>query len=259
MNSKGETITVKILAVGAHPDDVEFLCAGTLARLAALSHEISILTISAGELGSVSLNIDESRELRLREARQAAAVLNAGFYYAGVKDKHIFFNDETRKAVCEIFRKAVPDIVFALSPRDYNLDHDATSLLARDAATAASARLFSTGNPTPAPPTAKIPYLYYCEPIGQIDIFGTPVRSSTYVDVTEFIETKSRMLACHATQREWMQHRFGFDNYIETMTNWGLRAGAIAGFRFAEGFRQHVAPPFPHENVLANMLQARLM
>src|SRR5262249_39641941 len=142
------------------------------------------------------------------------------------------------------------------SPKDYNLDHDCASLLARDAATAASARLFSTGLPSPAPSTDKIPHLYYCEPLGQIDIFGRRVTSTTYVDITNFVDVKSRMLACNASKREWMQHRFGLDNYVQTMTHWSRRSGEGVGFHYAEGYRQHVAPPFPNDNVLVSLLQA---
>src|SRR5262245_10112077 len=122
---------MKILAVEAHPDDVEVLCSGTLARFAALGHEIAILSVTAGQLGSVALSREESIRNRLREAEASAAVLNAKFYYAGIADKHVFFDDTTRNRIAEIFRIIDPDVVFAPSPKDYILDHEFSSVLAR--------------------------------------------------------------------------------------------------------------------------------
>lgn len=247
---------MNILGVEAHPDDVEILCSGTLARLGELGHSISILSLTAGELGSVSLNREESIQSRLREAEEAASVIGAKFHCVGIRDKHLFFNQETRSRVSELFRVLNPDIVFAPSPKDYILDHEFTSLLARDAATAASARLFETGATNAVPPTERIPHLYYCEPIAQIDIFGSPVRSSTYVDITDVMETKTRMFACYASQIDWLRARFGMD-LLASIREWSGNAGKISSFNYAEGFRQHLAQPFPSDNILVKILGAR--
>ncbi len=247
---------MKILAVEAHPDDVELLCAGTLARLAALGHEIAILSITPGELGTMGDSLEAAAACRQREAEQSAALLGGRFYSAGIPDKHVFFNDENRNRVTEILRHIRPDLIFAPSPKDYILDHEMSSLLVRDAATAASARLFSTHIDNGAPPTDKIPYLYYCDPVGRIDIFGNPVHATTYVDIAETLDVKLRMYHCHASQVEFLRHRHRVD-YTETIRRWGVESGQLAGLALAEGFRQHVAPPFPKDNILVELLQAR--
>lgn len=250
---------MNILAVEAHPDDIEFMCAGTLARLAALGHSISVLSITAGENGSMTRGAEEMVRVRHAEGLAAAAVLNGDFYLTGVPDKHIFFEKGPRDQVTEIFRHVRPDVVFALSPQDYILDHEFASMIARDAATAASAPNFRTGAANPAPLMKTIPYLYYCAPIHLMDVFGDPVYSSTYVDIGATIETKEKMLACHASQREWMQIRFGMDNYVETMRHWAQQTGEQCGLAYAEGFRQHLAPPFPSDNLLVTLLDAKYL
>lgn len=246
---------MNVLAVEAHPDDVEFLCAGTLARLAQDGHRITILSITGGEGGSKTLTADEVRKIRRKEAEAAAAILNGKFYLAQGRDKHFIFNEQVRNQVCEIFRLVVPDIVLAPSPKDYVLDHDFASLLARDCATAAAATNFETGAIAGEPPVRKIPHLYYCEPLFQMDIFGEPVPSSTYVDITAVMETKRRMLACHVSQAEFMSKHFG-ENMAGMIEDWGRNNGRVIGCDYAEGFRQHLAPPFPNNNILAELIGA---
>lgn len=247
---------MNILAVEAHPDDVEFICAGTLARLAEKGHRISILSVTGGEGGSKTLTPDEVRKLRKKEAEASAAILDGRFYLARGRDKHFIFNEQVRNQVCEIFRLVVPDIVFALSPKDYVLDHDFASLLARDCATAACTTNLETGALTEAPPPAKIPYLYYCEPLFQMDIFGEPVPSSTYVDITSVMDTKRRMLDCHASQQQFMNKHFGEASMVEMIERWGRKNSRVIGCEYAEGFRQHLAPPFPNRNILVELLGA---
>ncbi len=248
---------MNILAVGAHPDDVEFQCSGTLARLARLGHSISVLSVSNGQWGALDMLPAELAQLRLKEAANAAAVIGGRFHWGGMRDKAIFFDEQQRNRICEIIRRVRPDVLFAPSPQDYILDHEFSSLLTRDAATAAKVRHFETGELDPAPPTDKIPYFYYCEPLDRTDIFGNPVLSTTYVDITDVIDTKERILACHESQREFMRKHVGMDDFVERMKKWAAAAGEECGFTYAEGFRQHVAMPFPRENILVQLLGAK--
>jgi N-acetylglucosamine malate deacetylase 1 len=252
---------VKILGVGAHPDDVELMCSGTLARLAERGHSIAVCSVTGGEYGSKTLGPDEVRPIRIREGEAAAAVLNGKFYCAEGWDKHfIFFNEEVRNRLCEIFRKVAPDVLFAPSPKDYVLDHDFSSLLARDCATAATVPTFVTGSYPPSPPAPRIPYLYYCEPVWHMDIFGNPVPSTTYVDITAVMEKKRQMLACHVSQAGFMPKHFGAATDLLAMFEpWGRDNGRIAGCTYAEAFRQHVAPPFPNDNILVELIGAKFI
>ena len=89
-----------------------------------------------------------------------------------VSDKRIFFKEDLRDQVTEILRQFRPDLIITHSPRDYIFDHEHTSMLARDAAMAVPSALFETGAFNPQPATEHVPYLYYCEPTHQIDIYG---------------------------------------------------------------------------------------
>jgi hypothetical protein len=74
------------------------------------------------------------------------------------------------------------------------------------------------------------------------------------VDISGVIETKERMLACHASQRDWLLAQHGVDHYLEAMRAWSARRGAEAGVAYAEGFRQHLGHAYPQENKLAEIL-----
>jgi N-acetylglucosamine malate deacetylase 1 len=83
--------------------------------------------------------------------------------------------------------------------------------------------ILTTGSVSSRLAAESIPYLYYCEPFRQMDIFGYPVESSTYVEIDETFELKERMPACHASQRDFLKHRFGMDNYVAAMKTWSSR------------------------------------
>ena len=75
-----------------------------------------------------------------------------------------------------------------------------------------------------------------------------------YVDVSAVMETKARMLACHASQRDWLRKHHGMDHYIETMRDWSAHQGRSCGVAYAEGFRQHLGHSYPQDNLLGNIL-----
>jgi hypothetical protein len=69
---------------------------------------------------------------------------------------------------------------------------------------------------------------------------------------------KARMLACHASQREWLLKQHGMDEYIEAMKTMGRKRGELIGSAFAEGFRQHLGHGYPQDNLLASELGSRI-
>ena len=243
-----------VLAFMAHPDDIEFLCAGTLARLREQGYRIHLATATAGDGGSAELGPEEITRVRLAEAASAAAVLEADYECAGEKDFQVCYVPATIKWFVEIVRRTRPFLVITHSPADYMLDHEVTSQLVRNAAFCASAPNMLTGAPAPAAPTPGIPYLYYASPIEGRDAFGDPVPAAFHVDITDVIETKAHMLACHASQREWLMQHHGMDEYLESMRRWSAAEGEAAGVDFAEGFRQHRGHAYPQDNILARLL-----
>ncbi|MBM3334975.1 PIG-L family deacetylase, partial [Candidatus Sumerlaeota bacterium] len=90
---------MKVLAIGAHPDDVEFTCAGTLALLAQRACSISIATLSSGDGGSAELPPNEIAAIRRREAQRSAAVVGASYTCLEFRDFCIYVDDASNRRV----------------------------------------------------------------------------------------------------------------------------------------------------------------
>jgi LmbE family N-acetylglucosaminyl deacetylase len=245
-----------ILAVHAHPDDVETLGAGALALLASRGHRIVIGTASAGEGGTVETGPDETAAIRRREAAAAAAVIGAEYRCAGLPDLGVFNDDHGRRAITELVRQARPDIVLAASPADYHPDHEAASLLARDACFAASVPNYRTGD---AAPLEMIPHLYFMDPIGGRDREGVRVKPDFGVDIGPFLEAKRRMLMAHESQVAWVARQHGVADFAASMVAWAERRGRDFGVRYAEGFRQYRHHPYPRDAALQTLLGDALL
>jgi LmbE family N-acetylglucosaminyl deacetylase len=248
------TATKNVLAFFAHPDDAEFLCAGTLARLRARGFSIHFATLTAGDGGSAELPPDEIAQIRLGEAARAAALLDGTYQWAQAKDLLICYDPPTLRRVLEIVRRVNPAIVFTHSPQDYLLDHEITSMLVRAACFAASVPNVKTEAEQAAPATGGVPHLFYSDALEGKDMFGAPVTPGFYIDISEVIETKAAMLACHASQREWLLRQHGMDQYLQAMRDWSAQRGAEAGVTYAEAFRQHLGHAHPQTNPLAELL-----
>ena len=243
-----------ILAIHAHPDDVEILAAGTLAQLAAAGHNVTIVTMSPGDCGSDSHSQEEIAAIRRGEAARSAARIGARYRCAEFRDMSIFTDDASRRRVTEILRQVAAELVITASPVDYLCDHEATSQLVRDACFAAIIPNYATGAVNAAPPLRAIPHLYFMDPIGGVDREGHPVLPDFPVNVAAQMETKTAMLAEHASQREWLLRHHGLDNYLETMRAWTRENGRRAGVEYAEGFRRYKGHPFPESPLLEELL-----
>jgi LmbE family N-acetylglucosaminyl deacetylase len=215
-----------VLAVHAHPDDIETLAAGTLALVAQLGHRIVIVTATAGEGGSVETGAEETAAIRTREAAAAAAVIGADYRCAGLGDLSVFNDDASRRRLTEVVRQARPDIVLTASPADYHPDHEAVSQLVRDACFAASVPNYRTG---PAAALAAIPHLYFMDPIGGRDRQGARIRPDFGVDIGPVMDAKRRMLTAHASQFAWVARQHGIIDYIASMEAWAERRGRDFG------------------------------
>lgn len=241
---------MRIASIHAHPDDAEILAGGTLALLAQQGHDITIVTMTPGDKGSDILGPEEIAAVRRVEAMTAAAMIGASYLCAEFRDMEIFCDHDSRRRVVELVRRLKADIVITASPSDYLADHEATSLLVRDALFAAQLPNYRTDSP----PLTEIPALYFMDPIEGLDREGRVVAPDFTVDAGETFETKKAMLAAHATQRDWLQRHHGIDNYLDTMEAWTRRRGESAGCKYGEGFRQYLGHPYPR----APRLQALL-
>lgn len=246
----------RILSFMAHPDDAEFICTGTMIRLQREAGcTVAIATATSGDCGSVSHGPAEIARIRHGEAVAAAAVIGAEYHVAACSDVFIMYDAPTLRRFVEVLRKANPDIVFTHPPHDYMVDHEMTSKLVRTACFAAGMPNFLTLDPDPAPPTSGVPYLYYADPNEHQDIFGNPVPAGFMVDVTDVMPIKEEMLACHASQREWLRAHHGVDEYMEMMRRFARGRGKQLGCQYAEGFRQHLGHPYPQDNIVAGLLK----
>lgn len=181
----------RILAVVAHPDDAELFCAGTLARARADGAAIGILVLCQGDKGQPDPPLRDLAVLRRREMRQAAGVIEAALFEGGFADGELFDTLQARRALVEHFRRFRPTLVLTHPPDDYHPDHRAASQLA-DAASWFSA---SKGHVTADDPLERPPALWW---IDTIDMAG--FSPDLYVDVSDFVAAKQRMLRCHASQ-----------------------------------------------------------
>jgi LmbE family N-acetylglucosaminyl deacetylase len=249
---------LRLLAIHAHPDDVEFQCAGTLALLQRKYPQchITIATMTPGDKGSAELGPIDIARVRREEARQAAALLGADCLCLEFQDLSICHDNDSRRRVTEAVRKARPEIVFTAPPVDYMSDHEMTSRLVRDACFAASVPNYVTLQPNPAPLLAKIPHLYYVDAIEGIDYFGNPIEPQFVIDISSTFDLKLKMLACHASQRNWLLQQHGIDEYLDSCRKWSTTRGKKLGVAYGEAFIQHCGHPYPHDNLLLELLKS---
>ena len=240
-----------ILAIQAHPDDVETLAGGTLAIAAARGARLTIVTMTAGECGTVAENSEETAAIRQTEAAAAAAMLGADYRCVGLPDLGVFNDDASRRRTTEAIRRARPDIVITAAPEDYHPDHEATSVLVRDACFAASAPAYRTGE---AEPLRAIPHLYFMDPIGLRRRDGASAPADFAVDVSGVMDLKRRMLEAHESQKAWLAKQHGMTDFTAGMEAQARRRGRDFGVAAAEGFTHYRHTPYPRTPLLQDFL-----
>src|SRR5690242_16416257 len=126
-------VMARVLAIHAHPDDVEILAGGTLALLAERGHSVTIATMTPGDCGSAELGPEEIAAVRRKEAAASARLIGAEYVCVEFRDLAIFNDDASRRKVTAVLRRTRPDLILTSSPVDYLCDHEAASALVRDA------------------------------------------------------------------------------------------------------------------------------
>jgi LmbE family N-acetylglucosaminyl deacetylase len=243
-----------VLSVLAHPDDAEFLCAGTLLRLhREHGWEVHIATMTPGDCGSAELPPDEIARIRRAEGAKAAAIVKGHYHCLEERDLLITYCERTLEKVSRLLRTVRPRVLLTHSPADYMLDHEMTSTVVRAAAFGAPIPNFLSERGMP-PPISAIPHLYYCDPIEGKDPLGREIAPDFCVDISGVLETKVEMMACHASQREWLLKHHGMDHYLQALRDWSAARGRSCGVAHAEGFRQHLGHSYPQDNLLGQLL-----
>jgi len=229
---------IRALAIAAHPDDIEFVMAGTLCLLREAGWEIHYLNLSGGNLGGVDRSAAATARVRRREAQAAAKVLDAVWHPPFCHDLEILYDTPTLRRLCAIVREVAPRVILTHSPEDYMEDHVNA---ARLAVSAAFARGMPNYRSTPARPAiAADVTIYHASPHGLRDGMRRRVRPGAFADTTAVHERKRAALACHASQRRWLEASQGMDSYIRTMDAISREVGKLSRrFKHAEGWRRH--------------------
>ena len=226
------------LAVAAHPDDIEFCMAGTLLLLKQAGWEIHCLNVASGNCGSVKLNASPTRIVRRQEARRAARTLGAQWHPPLCDDLEILYRLNLLRRVAAVIRKVKPAIVLTHSPEDYMEDHTNTCRLAVTAAFARGMRNFRT-RPARKHLDGDVT-VYHAMPHGLRDGMGRRIIPECFVNTVSVHELKFEALACHRSQKEWLDVSQGMDSYLRSMEEMSLEVGRMSkGFKHAEGWRRH--------------------
>jgi LmbE family N-acetylglucosaminyl deacetylase len=244
-----------VLSLGAHPDDAEFFCAGTLTLLRQQGWEIHIATMTPGDCGTVQYSREEISRIRKKEAVNAAAILDGQYHCLECDDVFIMYDRPTLLQVIKLIREIQPTLVITLCAQDYMVDHTTTGKLAMTGC-------FCCGIPNieieDVESFEPVPYLYYMDPADGKDNFGQVVTPQMVVDISSAFDTKKQMLSCHESQRNWLMVHHGMDEYIEIMKRSSVERGKAIGASFGEGFRQHLGHAFPQDNILKTELSDRV-
>jgi LmbE family N-acetylglucosaminyl deacetylase len=236
------------LALFAHPDDIEFVAAGTLLQLRLRGWELHYMNLCTGNGGSVQMDATTTAAVRLAEAQNAARTLGAHFYPPICDDLELVYDIGLMRKVAAVVRETRPSIVFTHSPQDYMEDHMTASRLAVTAAFAHGVPNFQTHPPRDA--FFQDVTIYHALPHGLCDPLRQRIRAGLYVDTTPVHAQKREALACHASQKDWLDVSQGMDSYLVSMDEMSRAVGVLSGkFEHAEGWRRHLHLGFSSHDI----------
>src|SRR5436190_17715591 len=203
--------SLKVVCVGAHPDDPESGCGGTLARYSAAGHRVTIIYLTRGERGIPERSLEEAARLRTAEAQQACKILGATPAFAEQIDGATEVNSRAIDRIVSMVKSDVPNALFTHWPVDSHPDHQAASMLAMRA-------WYALKQSFPV-------YFFEVDAGSQTIAF----RPDVHVDISATRETKRRALVAHESQR-------GDDIYRRHHEPMDLFGGCEIGTTAAEAF-----------------------
>lgn len=226
------------IAIAAHPDDIEFMMAGTLCLLREAGYRIHYLNLLTGSCGSLVHKPAALRRIRRREAQRAAEVLGATYHESICDDLEVVYSVPLLRRLAAVIRDVQPTIVLTHSPQDYMEDHTNSCRLA---VTAAFARGMPNFRCSPnRPPWGGETTVYHAMPHGLCDGLRRRVIPGAYVDTAKVQQRKFDALACHESQHGWLKSSQGMNSYLQQMEDMAAEVGRMSRrFKFAEGWRRH--------------------
>lgn len=227
------------IAIGAHPDDIEFYMAGTLVLLQRAGWETHYLNVANGCCGSVQYDAKKTRRVRRAEASRAAQVLGAHFHASLCNDMEVFYELKLLRRLAAVIREVKPNIVLTHSPVDYMEDHTNTSRLA---VTAAFAHAMPNFRSVPPRPVAEYDVtVYHAMPHSLRDPLRRFVVPDAFVNTATTQAAKRAALAEHQSQQNWLDVSQGLNSLGDKVDDMARAVGKLSKkFKFAEGWRRHL-------------------
>ena len=189
---------LRILVIGAHPDDCDIKAGGIAIKYAALGHHVRFVSVTNGDAGHHEMGGIQLARRRRAEAEAAGAVAGIEYHVMDNHDGELEPTLENRKKVIRIIRSYTPDLILTHRPNDYHPDHRYTSILVQDSAYTVCVPNICTDT-TPLSTNPVIAYLS--------DTFQkpTPFSPDVVIDIDDVVEKKLDMLHCHTSQMyEWL-------------------------------------------------------
>lgn len=222
-----DQLQLDVLAIAAHPDDVELSAGGTLIKLAKLGYQTGVLDLTRGEAGTRG-----TPEIRAAEAAEAARLMGLSVRdNSGLGDAHLWLNEESRTKLVRLLRRWRPRVVLTQHYDDPHPDHAHTAQLVREAAHLAGlARYDAEAGQERWRPSGVAHFL-----------FPRTVAPSFIVDISETYERKWEAIRAHASQfhnpvSDEPQSRVSTPQFLREMEARDRYFGALIGAEFGEAF-----------------------
>jgi len=227
------------IAIGAHPDDIEFYMAGTLLLLQRAGWDIHYFNVANGCCGGQHHSPRALAHIRLEEARRAAKVLDAHFHPPICNDMEILYDLKLVRRVAAVIREVKPTVILTHPPVDYMEDHTNTCRLV---VTAAFAHAMPNFQSLPPRPTADYnTTIYHCSPHTMRDPLRRPVVPEAFVNVGALLDRKRAALAEHQSQQDWLVASQGMNSFLAKAESDARLVGRVSKkFKYAEGWRRHL-------------------
>jgi N-acetylglucosamine malate deacetylase 1 len=219
-----------ILAFGAHPDDVELGCSGTIAKEVSLGRKVGIIDLTRGELGTRG-----SVEIRNEEARNAATILGVSVRENLDMRDGFFVNDEAHQMkIIEMIRKYRPEIVICNAIEDRHIDHGKGSKLVSDACFLSGLRKIETSYEGISQEAWRPKIVYHY-------IQWATIEPDFVADITGFIDKKQESILAYSSQFYSKNSKepvtpIATKNFLESIHYRSQDLGRLVGVEYAEGF-----------------------
>jgi LmbE family N-acetylglucosaminyl deacetylase len=211
---------IRVLAFGAHPDDVEIGCGGLIAALTQRGHHVVSVAVTSGEAGSQTIPRDRLTEIREAEATQAARILGiAEMIFLRLEDGFTSFSREDKVRVIDLVRSQTPEFVLVHASSDRFPDHSLVHRLVMEALLGAAGPWYQEASGQPWKPATVLGYeVWHPMPDYQLSV---PIEAT--------LEAKIAALRCHQSQLS----EIAYDQAFEALARY---RGVLAGGSYAEVF-----------------------